>query len=232
MDIETRDPRRLKPHPNNSRLHPAEQLAALEASFREFGFNGLVVIDEGDVILAGHGRTTAAIRADLAEIPCKVVRGWSDDKKRAFVIADNQIADGSVWDDAMLLHELQHLAGSTEVDITQFGISLDDLLPQAGPPTTTETMRTAEQRTTAREMPADEAAYREEMADKRTPGQAPIVPMYAEHHQAFVIVCDNEIDEAWIRQRLGLNRPHQSYSDVKILTPNVITVQQLRSLLA
>lgn len=45
MDIQLRDPKRLKPHPHNSRLHPAEQLAALEASFREFCFNGLVVVD-------------------------------------------------------------------------------------------------------------------------------------------------------------------------------------------
>lgn len=236
FSIEELDPRTLKPHPNNSRLHPSEQLAALVASFREFGFNGLVIVDEAGVILAGHGRTQAAVMAELATITCKRVLGWSDEKKRAFVIADNQTGLMSTWDEDMLLHEVQHLSGAGGIDLTAFGVDLGDLLPPPEPPVARDAMRNAE---AATERPAPqgegegdpEKAFREEMADKSTKGQAPIVPMYAEHHQAFVIVCDNEVDEAWLRQRLGMSKPAQSYKDVKILTPNVITVAQLREAL-
>jgi hypothetical protein len=231
MQIEHIPPRSLKPHPCNSRVHPTEQIAALVESYRQFGFNGLVVIDEDGTILAGHGRTQAAIQAELETVPCRRVIGWTDEKKRAYVIADNQIADASDWNMEMLTAELDALQGSG-IDMAAFGIDIDALLPPPEPPTGAATMREAEGNTDKREPIADDQAFRDEMADKRTHGQAPIVPMYAEHHQAFIVVCDNEIDEAWIRQRLGLNRPQQSYSDVKILTPNVITVAQLRALLA
>jgi hypothetical protein len=230
MQIEHINPRALKPHPCNSRIHPSEQIAALIASFAEFGFKGAIVIDEDNIILAGHGRTKAAIQAEMETIPCQRVTGWSDDRKRAYVISDNQIGDASIWDEEMLLAEMQALQ-SSDFDMAAFGFDLTNLLPPAEPPTAATAMRKAEEGTDKRQ-PTTDDEFKDEMADKRTPGQAPIVPMYAEHQQAFVIVCENEIDEAWIRQRLGLNRPHQSYSDVKILAPNVITVAQLRELLA
>lgn len=231
--IEELDPRTLKPHPNNSRLHPSEQLAALVNSFRQFGFNGLVIIDEEGFILAGHGRTQAAVMAELPTVTCKRVSGWSEDKKRAFVIADNQTALMSEWDEAMLLHEVQHLANSSDIDLGQFGIDVADLLPPPEPPKAADGMREAEAAAERRAPAGDaDAAFREEMGDTKATGQAPIVPQYAEHHQAFVIVCDNSVDEAWMRQRLGLAAPQQSYSDSKIRQANVITVQQLREAFA
>jgi len=66
MEFELLDPRLLKPHPSNVRKHPEEQIQALAAGFREFGFQGVVVIDEGGVILAGHGRQRASIAAGAA----------------------------------------------------------------------------------------------------------------------------------------------------------------------
>ena len=66
------------------------------------------------------------------------------------------------------------------------------------------------------------------MARTDTAGLLPIVPLYAEHHEAFIILCDNAIDEAWLRNKLGLDLPMQSYKDVKSQRANVITVQQYR----
>lgn len=66
------------------------------------------------------------------------------------------------------------------------------------------------------------------MARTDTAGLLPIVPMYAEHHEAFIIICDNSIDEAWLRNKLGLEQPMRSYKDSKSARTNVITVQQFR----
>src|ERR1700691_2774418 len=59
----------LKPTPRNARLHPKKQLHQIAASIREFGFNSIVVIDEDDVILVGHGRVEAARLAGLTSVP-------------------------------------------------------------------------------------------------------------------------------------------------------------------
>jgi len=76
--------------------------------------------------------------------------------------------------------------------------------------------------------PESQEEYEREMQDKRTPGTAPIIPMYAEHHQAFVIVCENAIDEAFIRNKLKIESPMQSYKDCKIRPCNVATGKQFR----
>lgn len=209
MQLEHLDPNTLKPHPQNSRKHSEEQLMQLMQSIERFGFNGAVIIDEDDVILVGHGRTQAMIRLGRATIPCMRKTGLTDLEKRAYVIADNQIALNSEWDDDVLAAEIATLLDGG-LDLSDLGIPVDALaeLEQA-PPATASSVRALEAR-----------------AD--TAGLLPIVPMYAEHHEAFVIVCDNTIDEAWLRNRLGLEQPMQSYKDRKGARTNVITVQQFR----
>lgn len=107
--IESIDPRILKPHPLNSRTHTAEQLAQLKASIERFGFNGAIVIDEDDVILAGHGRAQAMIELGRPTIPCVRKADLSPLEKRAYVIADNQIALNSAWDEDILSAEVAAL---------------------------------------------------------------------------------------------------------------------------
>jgi hypothetical protein len=84
----------------------------------------------------------------------------------------------------------------------------------------------------AQPLPSDEDAAHAELAQDDPPAQLPIVPQYGEHHEAFIIVCDNAIDEAWLRAKLGLDELHRSYKDVKALRPNVLTVQQFRERLS
>lgn len=127
VEFELIDPRALKPHPSNVRKHPEEQIRALAAGFREFGFQGVVVIDEGGVILAGHGRSRAAVQAGLESVPCKRVLGWSDAKKRAFAIADNRVALSAEWDDELLRLELKDLLSGGEVDMQLLGFGDKEL---------------------------------------------------------------------------------------------------------
>lgn len=122
MIYERINPSNLHPHPSNSRLHPEDQLSAIAASYREFGFNGVVVIDENNTILAGHGRVKAAIRAGLADVPCQRVVGWDDAKKRAYVIADNQVALAAEWDEELLKLEIQTLQ-TNGFDMADFGFA-------------------------------------------------------------------------------------------------------------
>ncbi|MFC6351248.1 ParB N-terminal domain-containing protein, partial [Stenotrophomonas acidaminiphila] len=100
---------RVIPNPRNSRKHSAAQVADIVKSIREFGWTVPLLIDEGDMLLAGHGRLMAAKRAGLREVPCVRKLGLTEAQKRAYVIADNQLGLGSEWDEKILKLELSEL---------------------------------------------------------------------------------------------------------------------------
>lgn len=104
--VEMRSIADLRPYKRNPRKHSPAQLKQLARSIREWGFTIPVLIDEDDMILAGHGRVAAARQIRLQEVPCMVARGWSDAKKRAYVIADNKLTLNSEWDDDLLAAEI------------------------------------------------------------------------------------------------------------------------------
>lgn len=102
--------------------HGDGQITQLVASFEQFGFNGVIVIDESSVVLAGHGRRLAAIRAGMATVPCLRRAGLTDAQKRAYIIADNKIGRESEWDVEVLEKQLQELNGAG-LDLDSLGIS-------------------------------------------------------------------------------------------------------------
>ena len=221
----------LTPYAHNSRTHSPAQIDQVAASIREFGFTNPVLIDGEGGIIAGHGRVMAARQLGMPEVPCIRLAHLTDAQKRAYVIADNKIALNAGWDSELLALELREL-GDLDVDLGITGFAsaeIDALIHDQVKTLSAEALRAAETATDA--APATEEAFRAEMSNTQTVGQAPIVPMYAEHHQAFVIVCDNAIDEAWLRNRLKLETPQQSYKDQKIMQTNVVTVAQLRAAL-
>ena len=120
----------LAPYARNSRTHSDEQLAQIAASMREFGFTNPVLIDEQGGIVAGHGRVMAAQRLGMAHVPCLRLAGLTQAQRRAYVIADNQIALNAGWDDAMLRLELADLqAADFNLDLLGFDADrLDELL--------------------------------------------------------------------------------------------------------
>ena len=111
----------LKPSPRNARTHSKAQIKQLAASIEEFGFTNPVLIDETKTILAGHGRVEAAKQLGLKEVPVIRIEHMTAEQKRAYVIADNQLALNAGWDESLLAVELGELAElSFDVSITGF----------------------------------------------------------------------------------------------------------------
>jgi len=120
----------LVPYARNARTHSPEQVAAIAASIREFGFNNPVLLRDDDTIIAGHGRVLAARKLGLAEVPCIYLSHLTDIQARAYVLADNQLATHAGWDADMLGLELDFLTqNDIDPDLLGFGeAELADLL--------------------------------------------------------------------------------------------------------
>jgi DNA modification methylase len=108
--VERRALASLIPYARNARTHSDAQVAQIAASMKEWGFTNPVLIDEDGGIIAGHGRVLAARQLGLTEVPVMVAQGWTAAQKRAYVLADNQLALNAGWDDAVLGDELRGLA--------------------------------------------------------------------------------------------------------------------------
>ncbi len=117
---------RLIPYARNSRTHSEEQIAQIAASIVEWGFTNPILIDEECNIIAGHGRTLAAQKLGMTPLPVVVAAGWSDQKKRAYIIADNKLALNAGWDNDLLALELAEL-GELGFDLTLTGFSDDEI---------------------------------------------------------------------------------------------------------
>lgn len=115
----------LKPYANNPRTHSELQLERLKKSLLEFGFTNPLLVSDDLEIVAGHGRLMAAQALDYQSVPCIKLSHLTEDQRRAYVIADNQLALNSAWDDELLQSELQALA-DTDFDLTVLGWG-DDL---------------------------------------------------------------------------------------------------------
>ena len=135
-ELEVRKIGTIKPHPKNARTHPAKQIRRLVESFHQFGFTSPLLIDENNVILAGHARWQAAKEAGLKIIPVIVLRGLSEGKKRAYVLADNKIAELAGYDRLALateLEELSSLLAADDLDLSLTGFEpaeIDNLLAE------------------------------------------------------------------------------------------------------
>ncbi|MGD9509707.1 MAG: site-specific DNA-methyltransferase [Geminicoccaceae bacterium] len=97
---------RLRPYERNPRTHSENQVAQLAASMVEFGFTNPILVDETNGILAGHGRLMAARQLGLNEVPVVRLEHLSEAQKRAYVIADNQLATTAGWNDELLAEEV------------------------------------------------------------------------------------------------------------------------------
>jgi DNA modification methylase len=121
----------LKPNPQNARRHPKKQLHQIAASIREFGFNSIVVIDEDDVILVGHGRVEGARLAGLTTLPVLRITHLTAAQKVGFTLADNKIALNTDWDMEQLKlvwRELSVQELNFDLEVTGFETAEIDLL--------------------------------------------------------------------------------------------------------
>lgn len=128
--IEQRAVADLIPYANNARTHSEAQVAMIAGSIREFGFNNPVLVDGGNGIIAGHGRVLAARKLGLATVPVIELVHLTEAQKRAYILADNRLAEQAGWDRDLLALELGELA-DLEVDLGSLGFDgaeLDALL--------------------------------------------------------------------------------------------------------
>jgi DNA modification methylase len=128
-NAETRGVNDLIPYAKNARTHSDEQVAQIAASIKEWGFTNPILIDEENTIIAGHGRLMGARKLGLTEVPVIIAKGWSEPQKRAYVIADNQLALNAGWDMDLLRLEVSDLdALDFNLDLMGFGAELLDKL--------------------------------------------------------------------------------------------------------
>jgi len=116
----------LIPYINNSRTHSTEQVKQIAASIKEFGFTNPVLIDDKNMIIAGHGRLQAAEKLNMDKVPCIILHGLTDAQKKAYVIADNKLALNAGWDEAMLANEIANLQ-ELDYNIDLLGFSADEI---------------------------------------------------------------------------------------------------------
>jgi len=116
----------LRPDPRNARKHPDKQINQLAANIRRFGFPIPILVDQDDMIVAGHGRWEAAKRLELARVPVIRRHFFDAAERRAFALADNRLAELSSWDPEILSGELEILFESG-FDIETIGFSTADL---------------------------------------------------------------------------------------------------------
>jgi hypothetical protein len=110
MKIEQIPTEKLIPYARNAKKHDAAQVSKLAGSIREFGFNNPVLIDEDNGIIAGHGRVMAAQKLELKEVPCIRLGHLTDTQRRAYILADNRLAEiNSGWDEELLKLEIKDI---------------------------------------------------------------------------------------------------------------------------
>ena len=116
----------LIPYARNSRTHSDAQVAQIAASMVEWGWTNPVLVDESGNVLAGHGRILAARQLGYEDVPTMVADGWTEAQKKAYVIADNKLAENAGWDTGMLSVELGVL-DTDGFDLSLIGFDEDAL---------------------------------------------------------------------------------------------------------
>src|SRR4051794_21547012 len=105
---------KLRVNPRNTRTHSKKQIRQIAASVERFGFTSPIIADEKLTVLAGHARLEAAKLLGLRTAPTVVIQGLSETERRAYLLADNKLAENAGWDRPALAIELSNLAPMLE----------------------------------------------------------------------------------------------------------------------
>ena len=129
LQIEQTPIHALKSHERIAHTHSKRQIRQIANSIRRFGFCNPILTDDNLTILAGHGRVKAAELLGLTCVPTVRLSHLSDAEKRAYIIADNRLAEKAGWDRRLLVLELQGLIDlGFDVALTGFEMPEIDLL--------------------------------------------------------------------------------------------------------
>lgn len=130
LKIEYRPIGDLTPYAGNARRHPKHQLRKIAQSLRQFGWTNPIIIDGADTVICGHGRLEAAKLNGEKHVPVITLEHLSEADRKAYIIADNRIAEEAEWSKATLRSELSGLAElGYELEMTGFdALEIDTLL--------------------------------------------------------------------------------------------------------
>jgi len=136
LSISMRATHSLRPHPQNARTHSKHQVRQIAESIRIFGFTNPVLVDSKGQIIAGHGRVAAAKLLGITDVPTIELDQLTEDQVRAYIIADNKLAENAGWDKGILAIELDYLLTienlNFDVTITGFEVpEIDVILAEA-----------------------------------------------------------------------------------------------------
>lgn len=193
LRIEPRPIASLKPFAHNARTHSVRQLHQIAASIREFGFTNPILIDQANVIIAGHGRVEAAKLLGLDKVPTIQIENLTEAQKHAYVIADNKLAENAGWDPAILAIEFQHLSSidlDFDLEITGFDTAEIDLL-------------------------IDSAGRLQTIEDRLPEATGPLVTrpgdlwLLGEHR----LICGDAMDPALVAHLMGADRARLVFTD-------------------
>ena len=126
----------LTPYPRNARTHSKRQIRQIADSIKAFGFTNPILTDANGRIIAGHGRVEAAKLLRIKEVPTIRLENLTEDQVRAYILADNRLAELAGWDNSILAIELQHLINLDDLDVAVTGFDVpevDMILGEAGP---------------------------------------------------------------------------------------------------
>lgn len=124
--LEMRRVDELHPYEGNARIHSPEQIRAIVRSMEELGWTAPILIDGEGNVISGHGRLLAAREMGLEAVPCVPVEHLTDEQRRAYILADNRLAELSCWDRDAVTAELQALR-AVDFDVELTGFSDEDV---------------------------------------------------------------------------------------------------------
>jgi DNA modification methylase len=184
----------IKTNPRNSRTHSKHQIHQIANSIKAFGFANPVLLDRNNTVIAGHGRVAAAKLLGMSEVPTIRLENLSPDQVRAYVIADNRLAEKAGWDKSILAIELQNLLtidSDFDVTVTGFEIPEIDIILAS---------------TDGKRDPADDFEVTETLEAVTQPGD---LWQLGRHR----IICGNSIEEDSFSKLLGNKRASVVFVD-------------------
>ena len=111
----------IKPYENNPRIND-EAVEYVANSIKEFGFRNPIILDKNNVIICGHTRLLASKELKLKEVPCIIADDLTDEQVKALRLADNKVAEKSMWDYSKLDEELEDILN---IDMSKFDFSIN-----------------------------------------------------------------------------------------------------------
>lgn len=117
---------KLAPYKRNARVHSNKQVRQIADSIKRFGFTNPVLVDDGNMIIAGHGRVEAAKLLGMERVPTIRLSHLSPAERRAYILADNKLAENAGWDGELLALELGELA-EVGFDLELTGFSMGEI---------------------------------------------------------------------------------------------------------